>query len=121
MLTLYEKNSVNKIFEYLTKIQENYQTELNMVENDIKRTKRLIKDAEKSKKEVQSSLDASYMVLSSSQVAKTQEFAEIDSFIELIDIRNKELDELNHKKIIVEGRLTEVNDIINCAEDLKRG
>ena len=121
MLTLYEKNSVNKIVDYLTKIQENYQSELNTLENDIKRTTRLIKDAEKSKKDVQSSLDTSYMVLSSSQVAKTQEFAEIDSFDEIIKLRKNELDDLNHKKIIVEGRLAEVNDIINCAEDLKRG
>ena len=121
MLTLYEKNSVNKIIDYLTRIQENYQSELNMVENDIKRTKRLIKDAEKSKKEVQSSVDTSYLVLSSSQVAKSQEFAEIDSFVELIELRKKELDDLNHKKIIVEGRLSEVNEIIDCAEDLKRG
>ena len=120
MLTLYEKNSVNKIIDYLIKIQENYQSELNTLENDIKRIKRLIKDAEKSKIEVQSSLDTSYMVLSSSQVANTQQFAEIDSFEELIELRNKELDELNCKKIIVEGRLTEVNEIINCAEDLNK-
>ena len=120
MLTLYEKNSVNKIIDYLNKIQENYQSELNMVENDITRTKRLIRDAEKSKKEVQSSLDSSYMVLSSSQVAKSHEFAEIDSFEELIEVRKNELDILNQKKIVVEGRLSEVSEIIMCAEDLKR-
>lgn len=120
MLTLYEKNSVKKIVDYLTKIQENYQSELNMIENDIKRTNRLIKEAEKSKKEVQSSLDTSYMVLSSSQVAKSQEFAEIDSFGELIELRKKELDEFNHKKLILEGRLNEVSQIIDCAEDLRK-
>lgn len=120
MLTLYEKNSVNKIIDYLNKIQDNYQSELNLIESDITRTKRLIRDAEKSKKDVQASLDTSYMVLSSSQVAKSQEFAEIDSFEELILNRKNELDILNQKKIVAEGRLAEVTEIIECAEDLKK-
>lgn len=120
MLTLYEKMSVDRIIEYLTKVHASLQGELNVIESDIVRTKKLIDEAKVSKSEIQESVDSSYMVLSSSQVAKSQEFAEIDSFEQLIEMRRNDLDQLNRKKLILEGKLSEVNEIISCAIDLNK-
>jgi hypothetical protein len=91
MLTISEQ-SIEKILKYLLSIREEFQSELKSIENDISRLNLLIKDAEKDMKKLQMSFDSSYMVLSSSQVAKSNEFAEIDSLNEIIKQKKNEIE-----------------------------
>lgn len=115
MLTISEE-SIDKISKYLLSIRDEFQSELNLIENDISRLRLLIKDAEKNMNKLQMSFDNSYMVLSSSQVAKSIEFAEIDSLNEIIKQKKSEIDILlNNKKKIIE-KIEELDGVIFCTK-----
>lgn len=115
MLTISEE-SIDKISKYLLSIRDEFQSELNLIENDISRLRLLIKDAEKNMNKLQMSFDNSYMVLSSSQVAKSIEFAEIDSLNEIIKQKKSEIDILlNNKKKIIE-KIEKLDGVIFCTK-----
>lgn len=115
MLTISEQ-SIEKILKYLLSIREEFQSELKSIENDISRLNLLIKDAEKDMKKLQMSFDSSYMVLSSSQVAKCNEFAEIDSLNEIIKQKKNEIDILSNKRQIMIDKIEELDGVILCAK-----
>ena len=117
MLTISEK-SIDKISKYLLNLRDEFQSELNLIENDISRINILIKDAEKNMKKLQMSFDASYMVLSSSQVAKSIEFAEIDSLNEIIKNKKNEIDSLSKKKKEIINKIEELDGVILCIKNL---
>lgn len=115
MLTINEE-AIEKISKYLLSIREEFQSELNLIENDISRLKLLVKDAEKDMKKLQMSFDSSYMVLSSSQVAKSNEFVEIESLNEIIKQRKSEIDILLNKKKIINNKIEELDGVILCTK-----
>lgn len=118
MLSSKQKESVNKISSYLISIRDEYQSELYSIENDMARVDMLIDEAKNSKINLEATLDTSYMVLSSTQVAKEEEYAEIDSLEELILSRKKELEDLNIKRKIILEKLLEIDEIIECVKIL---
>lgn len=113
------KKSIDSINEYLVSIKEDFQTDLKTVENDIERVSLLISEAENNKKNIESKFDSSYMVLSSSQVAKMDEFAEIDSFDELINNKYLELKELENNKQIILSKISRLEEVISCAKEIE--
>ena len=113
-----EKESVKKIYTYLLSIREKFKSELNCVENDISRIKILINNAENDKDTVKSTFDNTYMILSSSQVAKSDEFAEIDSLEKLIECKKKDLDNLNNSRKNILKNISELEDVISCVNKL---
>lgn len=115
MLTISEE-SIDKISKYLLSIRDEFQSELNSIEKEISRLNLLIKDAEKDLNKLHMSFDNSYMVLSSSQVAKTIEFAEINSLNEIINNKKSEIDILLKKKVILINKISEVDGVIFCTK-----
>lgn len=113
------KKSIQTISKYLLSLKENFRLDLNSIEKDIERVTSLIADAQNNKKNIESSFDSSYMILSSSQVAKIDEFAEIDSFDELIKNKNSELKELENQKELILNRIAELDKVISCAQDIE--
>ena len=117
-LHTYQKN-ISRVNSYLMDIKDSIRLQLNIVENDITRNNKIIKESKKSLKEIKSSFDTSYLILSSSQVAKVNEYAEIDSLQEIIDIREKEIEELNVRKEELVEKLHEIEEVITCSSSIK--
>ena len=115
MLTISEE-SIEKISKYLLSVRNEYQLELKSIENDISRLNLLIKDAENDMKRLQMSFDTSYMVLSSSQVAKSIEFAEIDSLNEIVKQKKSEIDNLIKQQKIITEKIKELDGVIFCTK-----
>lgn len=114
------RKSIQTISKYLLSLKENLQSDLNSIEKDIERVVLLISDAQKSKSNIESTFDSSYMILSSSQVAKLDEFAEIDSFDELIKDENEELKVLENQKKIMLTKISELDKVISCTQDVEK-
>ncbi len=114
------RKSIQTISKYLLSLKENLQSDLNSIEKDIERVVLLISDAQKSKSNIESTFDSSYMILSSSQVAKLDEFAEIDSFDELIKDKNEELKVLENQKKIMLTKISELDKVISCTQDVEK-
>ena len=114
----YKKNMA-RVNCYLLDIKESIRLQLNILENDIARNNKIIKESNKSLKQIRSSFDTSYLVLSSSQVAKANEYAEIDSLQEIIAIREKEIEDLNIRKEELMEKLHEVEEVIACSNSIK--
>ena len=114
----YKKNMA-RVNSYLLDIKDSIRLQLNIIENDISRNNKIIKESNKSLKEIRLSFDTSYLVLSSSQVAKANEYAEIDSLQEIIAIREKEIEELNIRKEELMEKLREVEEVIACSNSIK--
>ena len=114
----YKKNMA-RVNSYLMDIKDSIRLQLNIIENDITRNNKIIKESNKSLKEIRLSFDTSYLILSSSQVAKVNEYAEIDSLQEIIAIREKEIEELNIRKEELTEKLREVEEVIACSNSIK--
>lgn len=114
------RKSIQTISKYLLSLKEDLQSDLNSIEKDIERVVLLISDAQKSKSNIESTFDSSYMILSSSQVAKLDEFAEIDSFDELIKDKNEELKVLENQKKIMLTKISELDKVISCTQDVEK-
>ena len=52
-------------------------------------------------------------------MAKVNEYAEIDSLQEIIDIREKEIEELNVRKEELVEKLHEIEEVITCSSSIK--
>ena len=114
----YKKNMA-RVNSYLIDIKDSIRLQLNLIENDIVRNNKVIEESKENLKEIRLSFDTSYLILSSSQVAKVNEYAEIDSLQEIIDIREKELCELNARKDELLEKLREVEEVIACSNSIK--
>ena len=113
------KKSIARINSYLLDIKDSLRMQLNVIENDIARNNKIIEESKETLNEIKLSFDTSYMVLSSSQVAKANEYAEIDSLQEIIEIREKEIVELNIKKDELMENLLEVEETIGYSNIIK--
>ncbi len=113
------KKSIDSISKYLLSLKENFHSDLKLIENDMERINLLISEAQNNKKNIESTFDSSYMILSSSQVAKMDEFAEIDSFDELIKDKLLELEGLENKKQIMLSKIAELDEVISCAQEIE--
>ena len=114
----YKKNMA-RVNCYLMDIKDSIRLQLNIIENDIARNNKIIKESKSSLKEIKLSFDTSYLILSSSQVAKANEYAEIDSLQEIINIREKEIEELNVRKEELMEKLREIEEVIACSNSIK--
>ena len=88
-----DKKNMAIVYDYLTDIREDYRSQINLIDNDIARASKIIEESKINMQQIKSTFDSSYLVLSSSQVAMVNEYAEIDSLQEIINIREKEIDE----------------------------
>ena len=113
------KKSIARINSYLLDIKDSLRMQLNVIENDITRNSKIVEESKENLNEIKLSFDTSYMVLSSSQVAKADEYAEIDSLKEIIEIREKEIDELVIQKEELIAKLQEVEEIIGYSNTIK--
>lgn len=113
------KKSIDVVNKYLLSLMEDFQSDLKSIENDIERVSLLISEAQNNKKNIESTFDSSYMVLSSSQVAKIDEYAEIDSFDELIENKYSELRNLEDNKNIILAKISRLEEVISCTEEIE--
>jgi len=114
-----EKKNMAIVYNYLISIRENYRSQINVIEKDIDRNNKVIEDAKCNLQKIQSSFDASYLVLSSSQVAMANEYAEIDSLQEIINNREMEINDLNYKRDEIKEKLLEIEEVIVCANSVR--
>lgn len=114
-----EKKNMAIVYNYLISIRENYRSQINVIEKDIDRNNKVIEDAKCNLQKIQSSFDTSYLVLSSSQVAMANEYAEIDSLQEIINNREMEINDLNYKRDEIKEKLLEIEEVIVCANSVR--
>lgn len=114
-----DKKNIARVNSFLMEIKDSFRSQLNMIEIDISRITKTIEESKNNLQEIKLSLDTSYMVLSSSQVAKANEFAEIDSLQEIINLREVELCDLNIKREELLEKLAEVEEVIGCANAVR--
>lgn len=114
-----EKKNMAIVYNYLITIRENYRSQINVIEKDIDRNNKVIEDAKCNLQKIQSSFDTSYLVLSSSQVAMANEYAEIDSLQEIINNREMEINDLNYKRDEIKEKLLEIEEVIVCANSVR--
>ncbi len=114
-----EKKNMAIVYNYLISIRENYRSQINVIEKDIDRNNKVIEDAKCNLQKIQSSFDTSYLVLSSSQVAMANEYAEIDSLQEIINNREMEINDLNYKRDEIIAKLLEIEEVIVCANSVR--
>lgn len=114
-----EKKNMAIVYNYLISIRENYRSQINVIEKDIDRNNKVIEDAKCNLQKIQSSFDTSYLVLSSSQVAMANEYAEIDSLQEIINNRDMEINDLNYKRDEIKEKLLEIEEVIVCANSVR--
>lgn len=115
-----DKKNMAIVYDYLTDIREDYRSQINLIDNDIARASKIIEESKINMQQIKSTFDSSYLVLSSSQVAMVNEYAEIDSLQEIINIREKEIDELNCRKAELTEKLLEIEDVIMCANSVRK-
>ena len=101
---------MDRISDFLNKVQENYKYELLSVEQNIERLRLQIDDYNKSISDIEASIDNSYAVMSASGSADEVKDAELAALRELLKTHEKELTEQFNKKSILE------NDIVNIKE-----
>lgn len=114
-----DKKNIAKVINFLIDIKDTYKSNLNIIELDISRTERIIEESKENQKNIKATLDSSYMVLSSSQVARANEFAEIDSLQEIINLRERELCDLKISRDEYLGKLIEIEDVIASANAVR--
>lgn len=115
-----DKKNMAVVYDYLTDIREDYRSQINLIDNDIARASEIIEKSKNTMQQIKSTFDSSYLILSSSQVAMVNEYAEIDSLQEIINIREKEIDELNCRKSELTEKLLEIEDVIMCANSVRK-
>lgn len=101
---------MDRISDFLNKVQENYKYELLSVEQNIERLRLQIDDYNKSISDIEASIDNSYAVMSASGSADEVKDAELAALRELLKTHEKELTEQFNKKSTLE------NDIVNIKE-----
>lgn len=101
---------MDRISDFLNKVQENYKYELLSVEQNIERLRLQIDDYNKSISDIEASIDNSYAVMSASGSADEVKGAELAALRELLKTHEKELAEQVNKKSTLE------NDIVNIKE-----
>lgn len=101
---------MDRISDFLNKVQENYKYELLSVEQNIERLRLQIDDYNKSISDIEASIDNSYAVMSASGSADEVKNAELTALKELLKTHEKELAEQVNKKTTLE------NDIVNIKE-----
>lgn len=114
-----DKKNIAKIISFLMEIKDSYRSQLNMIEIDISRITKTIEESKNNLQDIKASMDTSYMILSSSQVAKANEFAEIDSLQEIINLREMELTDLKIRQEELLEKLSEVEEVIACANAVR--
>lgn len=114
-----DKKNIAKIISFLMEIKDSYRSQLNMIEIDISRITKTIEESKNNLQDIKASMDTSYMILSSSQVAKANEFAEIDSLQEIINLREMELSDLKIRQEELLEKLAEVEEVIGCANAVR--
>lgn len=115
-----DKKNMAVVYDYLTDIREDYRSQIILIDNDIARASEIIEKSKINMQQIKSTFDSSYLILSSSQVAMVNEYAEIDSLQEIINIREKEIDELNCRKSELTEKLLEIEDVIMCANSVRK-
>lgn len=101
---------MDRISDFLNKVQENYKYELLSVEQNVERLRLQIDDYNKSISDIEASIDNSYAVMSASGSADEVKGAELAALRELLKTHEKELAEQVNKKSTLE------NDIVNIKE-----
>ncbi len=114
-----DKKNIARIISFLMEIKDSYRSQLNMIEIDISRITKTIEESKNNLQDIKASMDTSYMILSSSQVAKVNEFAEIDSLQEIINLREMELTDLKIRQEELLEKLSEVEEVIACANAVR--
>ena len=114
-----DKRNIARINSFLMEIKESYRSQLNMIEIDISTIIKTIQESKINLQNIKTSMDTSYMILSSSQVAKANEFAEIDSLQEIINLREIELNDLKLRQEELMEKLAEVEEVIGCANAVR--
>lgn len=104
---------MDRISDFLAKVQENYKYELLVVEQNIERLNLQIADFNKSISDIEASIDNSYAVLSASGSADEVKTAELVTLKELLKAHESELTQQIDEKTRLEKDIAELRELID--------
>lgn len=104
---------MDRISDFLAKVQENYKYELLAVEQNIERLNLQIADFNKSISDIEASIDNSYAVLSASGSADEVKTAELVTLKELLKAHESELTQQIDEKTRLEKDIAELRELID--------
>lgn len=104
---------MDRISDFLAKVQENYKYELLAVEQNIERLNLQIADFNKSISDIEASIDNSYAVLSASGSADEVKTAELVTLKELLKAHESELTQQIDEKTRLEKDIVELRELID--------
>lgn len=108
---------MDRISDFLNKVQENYKYELLAVEQNIERLNLQIQDYNKSISAIEASIDNSYTVMSASGSADEVKRAELSTLQELLKAHEKELKEQVNKKSELEKNIVNIRELIELYKE----
>lgn len=108
---------MDRISDFLNKVQENYKYELLAVEQNIERLNLQIQDYNKSISAIEASIDNSYAVMSASGSADEVKRAELSTLQELLKAHEKELKEQVNKKSELEKNIVNIRELIELYKE----
>lgn len=108
---------MDRISDFLNKVQENYKYELLSVEQNVERLRLQIDDYNKSISDIEASIDNSYAVMSASGSADEVKDAELATLRELLKTHEKELADQVNKKSTLENDIVNIKEIIELYKE----
>ncbi|MCM1309067.1 MAG: V-type ATPase subunit a family protein [Butyrivibrio sp.] len=103
---------MDRIGDFLNKVQENYKYEMLSVEQNLERLNLQINDYNKTISEIEASIDNSYSVMSASGSVNEEKNAELSALEELLKTHKKELSEQENKRSALEKNMAELKELI---------
>lgn len=108
---------MDKVFEFLKTVENDYKADLLNEEHEISRIQSLLDDSNTQLTKLQDSIDPAYAIMSSSQMSKNIELAEIDEIKHLITEYEKSLLSHSDRVDFLKAKVLQVSEVITFYEN----
>ncbi len=103
---------MDKIKQYLFTSREEFKSELSGLIMESSRLSEQIKESENKKSQLETSIDTSYMILSSSQTANFEQNTEISTLNSIIVDKQNRLSQILERQSYLQNRINDLDDML---------